>query len=241
MSDAVTPAPARACPRCGERPCRPGQRLCGPCHLEYKRARRAAAPPAKETREGMGQETPQEGPKEPAGWETGVPRVVRPRIPLFGKRPQPGPQLPRDWQARFLQYYAERGVRWRAAKFAGVSHDAVSAAERSDPGFARQVENARQEFADSQELCLDTIGQKGNPVGPIVLLKKHRPAEYIEKNMTISASFTTQLDPEEGRALLRAMLDLPPAVGALEAADPDPARLVLDAEPSGPESAQTAE
>jgi hypothetical protein len=160
---------------------------------------------------------------------------------LTRKRRRPGPQLPDDWTARFLEYYARQGVRWLAAKCAGVSHDTVQRVEGADPAFRAQVENARQEFADSQELRLKKIGQKGNPVGPIVLLKKHRPAEYIEKNMTISASITTQLTPADGRAVLRAMLGLGAGEGTLEAAGPEPARVVLDGEPSGPESAQPAE
>ena len=52
---------------------------------------------------------------------------------------------------------------------------------------------------------LKKIGRKGNPVGPIVLLKKHRPAEYMEKQISISASFTTELPAEDGKALLLAM------------------------------------
>ncbi len=145
-SQSATPVPARTCPRCGTRPCRPGLRLCAECHRAHKQARKATVSPAPGVSSTGGpRETPektetQEGASK-AG-ETAVPRVVRRRIPLFGKRPRPGPQLPRDWEGRFLRFYAEHGVRWRAAKAAGVSHDAVTAAERADPTFARQVENA---------------------------------------------------------------------------------------------------
>jgi hypothetical protein len=148
--------------------------------------------------------------------------------------------VPDDWPARFLDFYSRYGVRWVAAKVAGVSHDTVERAAGADPAFRAQVENARQEFADSQELRLRKIGQKGNPVGPIVLLKKHRPAEYVEKNMTISASFTGILNPEDGKALLQAMLGHAPEA-PLTPPGPDPARIVLDGESSGPESAQTPE
>jgi hypothetical protein len=117
--------------------------------------------------------------------------------------------VPADWPERFLGFYARHGVRWRAAKYAGIAYDTLVRAEAADPIFARQVENARQEFADSQELALEKIGRKGNPVGPIVLLKKHRPSEYIEKNLSISASFTTELPAEDGKALLLGMFGQP--------------------------------
>jgi hypothetical protein len=148
--------------------------------------------------------------------------------------------VPADWPTRFLEYYAKHGTRWLAAKQAGVVYETVLRFEHADPAFAREVENARQEFADSQEQRLRKIGQKGNPVGPIVLLKKHRPGEYVEKNMTVSASFTGTLNPEDGKALLQAMLGHAPEA-PLPPPGPDPTRGVLDGEPGGPESAQPSE
>ena len=230
VADRIVPDP-RPCPRCGVRPCRPGQRLCGPCHLEYKRARRAAAPPAKETRE-VGQETPQERPKE-----TGGPRVVGAPSAVTRKSRRPGPQLPDDWPSLFLEYYARQGVRWRAAKYAGVSHDTVRRAEHADPAFAHEVEDARQTYLDRHALNLNRLAfKKNNVVASIVALKAGRPELYAERNLTINASITTELTPSDGRQLLQAMLGVPSAdaLPALEAAGPDAARVVLDGELSGP-------
>ena len=162
-----------------------------------------------------------------------APRVVHAPSALARKSRRPGPQLPDDWPSRFLEYYARQGVRWRAAKYAGVSHDTVQRAERGDPAFAHQVADARETYLDRHALNLNRLAfKKNNVVASIVALKAGRPELYAEKNLTINASITTQLTPEDGRDLLRAMLDLPAALGALEAAGPDPARVVLDGEPS---------
>jgi len=206
MSDAptLTPPLARLCPRCGLRPCRPGQRLCGPCHRDYKRGRRPTTPrPIRET--------PKETPRETAGeteqeWETGENRVVSDPFAAPLKRRRPGPQVPADWPARFLEFYARQGVRWRAAKYAGIAYDTLVRAERADPAFAEQVENARQSYLDRHALNLNRLAfKKDNVVASIVALKAGRPAEYVEKNMSISATFTTELPAEDGKALLLAM------------------------------------
>jgi len=167
--------------------------------------------------------------------------VVHASIVSPPKRRRPGPQVPANWPTRFLEYYAEEGVRWRGAKHAGVAYETLLRAERADPEFARQVEDARQTYLDRHALNINRLAfKRGNLVASIVALKAGRP-EYVEKNMTITASIATQLTPEDGKALLQAMLDLPPAWGALEAAGPDPARVVLDSEPSGPPASDAPE
>ena len=201
MSEAPRLSPLRSCPRCGLRPCRIGQRLCPACHLAYKRARRATSPPEKET----SQETPQQQePKETPGKETGVVQFPD-ASPL--KRRRPGRQVPVDWPLRFLEFYAQQGVRWRAAKYAGVCHDTVLRAERADPAFARQVEDARQTYLDRHALNLNRLAfKKNNVVASIVALKAGRPQEYIERALTVTASFNADLDAQTGQQLLQAML-----------------------------------
>jgi hypothetical protein len=224
----TAPPAARDCPRCGVRPCRVGQRLCAQCHKEYKhqwRARRAAAlAPTGETGE-----TPRERTEETAGGrETTAKRVIRPPFAGFSKRGRPGPQVPDDWPARFLDFYAEQGVRWRAAKYAGVAYDTVARAERADPVFARQVEDARQTYLDRHALNLNRLAfEKDNVVASIVALKAGRPTEYIEKSMSIGLQATTKLDPAEGDRLLRDMLGLTSPIPALEAEIVEP-RPTLD-------------
>jgi hypothetical protein len=115
--------------------------------------------------------------------------------------------VPVDWPLRFLEFYAQQGVRWRAAKYAGVCHDTVLRAERADPAFARQVENARQTYLDRHALNLNRLAfKKNNVVASIVALKAGRPEQYIERALTVTASFTADLNPDDGARLLATML-----------------------------------
>ena len=123
------------------------------------------------------------------------------------KRRRPGRQVPVDWLQRFLEFYAQQGVRWRAAKYAGVCHDTVLRAERADPAFARQVEDARQTYLDRHALNLNRLAfKKDNVVASIVALKAGRPEQYIERALTVTASFNAELDAQAGQQLLHAML-----------------------------------
>jgi hypothetical protein len=152
-------------------------------------------------------------------------------FPVKGRRP--GRQLPPDWHRRFIEFYAEHGVRWRAARYAGVSHDTVLRAEQADPDFARQVEDARQTYLDSHALNLNRLAfKKDNVVASIVTLKAGRPAEYVEKAMSMTVTATTPLSPEDGKRLLEAMLGHASPTRALEAGSVEPNR-VLDANPNG--------
>ena len=120
---------------------------------------------------------------------------------------RPGRKVPEGWQPTFLEYLRKHGTRWLAAKQAGVSHDTVTRYEHADPGFASGVHAARQEFVDSLEAHMARLlTRQNNVVAGIVLLKKHRPAEYVEKNLSVTANFTTQLPPDQGRQLLHAMM-----------------------------------
>jgi hypothetical protein len=108
-----------------------------------------------------------------------------------------------------------------------VSHDTVLRAEQADPDFARQVENARQTYLDRHALNLNRLAfKKDNVVASIVALKAGRPAEYVEKAMSMTVTATTPLSAEDGKRLLEAMLGHP-APPALLQASPAPAR-VLD-------------
>jgi len=117
--------------------------------------------------------------------------------------------VPDDWPTRFLEHYSEHGTRWRSAKAAGISHDTLERAERADPQFAARVEEARRLFVESLES--DPAGgflqkfRRGDVVAGIVLAKRHDPTHYIERNLTITAHFTTELPAADGKALLAAM------------------------------------
>ena len=101
-------------------------------------------------------------------------------------------------------------MRWRGAKYAGISYDTLVRAEQADLIFAQQVENARQTYLDRHALNMNRLAfKKDNVVASIVALKAGRPAEYVEKAMTITASFSTELPAADGKALLQAMLGQP--------------------------------
>ena len=93
-----------------------------------------------------------------------------------------------------------------------------------DPEFNEAVEDARQGYYDSLEEILQTLGKRGNVVGPIVLLKKGRPADFIEKRLeaSISLQASASVSPEEARALLAQMLAAatPATLKALDEAGP---------------------
>lgn len=59
-------------------------------------------------------------------------------------------------------------------------------------------------------------------VASIVALKAGRPAEYVEKNMSITANFTTELPAEDGKQLLLAMFGQGAAVALHQLEAPPP-------------------
>jgi hypothetical protein len=202
------------CSRCGLNPRVPKQRWCAACRAQAKREARARAA-------ALAHPHPENNPEnvpptvgngeQPSGWALGLAdRVIevtqaRDAQPL--KRRRPGRQLPDDWRARFLEHHAEHGVRWRGARYAGVSYDALVAAEGADPDFARQVEDARQTYLDRHALNLNRLAfKKDNVVASIVALKAGRPSEYIERAISVTANFTAALDPAAGAQLLQSLL-----------------------------------
>jgi hypothetical protein len=50
--------------------------------------------------------------------------------------------------------------------------------------------------------------RKGHVVAGIVLAKRHDPANYIEGNLTLTASFSAELKQEDRQALLQVMFGL---------------------------------
>ena len=126
--------------------------------------------------------------------------AVKPRRPG-------GPPLPPRWRQTFLAEYKRTGAKYHSADVAGIEPDTVVAHQNRDPAFDAQVEHARQLFADSREINLARLADKGNVVGDIVLLKRHRPQEYIERQ-AVAVDVTHRLAESvaDPTALLRAML-----------------------------------
>lgn len=227
----------RVCHRCNVRPPRIGQRWCRECFKDYRAARRTDPRPVRPQRRAetadrtLGlppEETAPADEKAPGGAEIGV---VRKASASGRKRPSAkgGPKVPPDWRARFLRHYARHGTRWRSARAAGISHDTLERAERADPQFAARVEEARRVFVESLESSpaggfLQQF-RRGNVVAGIVLAKRHDPANYIERALTVNANLTASLDPQAGAALLATML------GQLPLAPPLPDARILPVRP----------
>jgi hypothetical protein len=104
---------------------------------------------------------------------------------------------------------------------AGVSPRTAWRWRQQDPEFDEAVEDARQGYYDSLE---EDLQKRGGVVGKIVLLKKGRPAEFIERRLEASISLQTsaQVTNEEAKALLAQMLGAatPATLQALNEAGP---------------------
>ena len=119
------------------------------------------------------------------------------------QKSRPGPPLPDGWRGLFLAYVELNGTLYKAARAAGVSDDTVRRERARDAEFDRQVEEARQFHADELE---EQLRAEPGVVGRIVLLKKFKPAEYIERQSVLNLNVNTEVPPELGKELLLKML-----------------------------------
>ena len=129
----------------------------------------------------------------------------------------------------------------KIARTIGLSdgHGTVSERHREvtrDPKFARAVEVRRQRYADTLEDQFDKMfksNARGNVVAGIVLAKKHRPHDFIERHAGVTMQVDAVATMEQARALLSLMLhDATPELQA-RLAVPVPS-LVAHDEPEGP-------
>lgn len=130
-------------------------------------------------------------------------------------RRRTGKPTPDGWPQAFIVHLAQHGKGWLAAKEAGVSYDSVQRLRAIDPRFATDEHDAMREFTESLEGNLDRIASGDDMpavTANIVRLKKLDPVGYVERNLSISASFTTELPSEDGKALLLAMFGQGPAM-----------------------------
>jgi hypothetical protein len=102
----------------------------------------------------------------------------------------------------FLAYLEAKGTYYKAARAAGVSDDTVLRERRRDPEFDRRVDEARQLHADQLE---EDLTAEPGVVGKIVMLKKFRPGEFIERHAVLNLNVSTE-PPFDPAALLREML-----------------------------------
>jgi hypothetical protein len=117
-----------------------------------------------------------------------------------------GQPTPDGWECM-----AQHGTGWKAAKQAGVSYKTVQRLREVDPTFAQDEHDAIWEHVGALEQNLNRIAAGDDMpavTSNIVRLKRLDPG-YIEKNMSISATFSAELPVEDGRTLLHAMLGQP--------------------------------
>jgi hypothetical protein len=183
-------------------------------------------------------------PRESEPGETG--RVVRAGqgTPEKGRPtpPPPAPYVPfagadaprEPWYSVFLSDLAVNGGISLAAAAAGVHRSLVYRRIDDDSAFAEEVKVAEAYYRDLLEWeSVNLARRKDNPLPYFARLKAELPARYIDRQAVLIGT-DQSLYPEDGRALLQAMLGLGAPGRALEAAGPDPVRVVLDGEPSGP-------
>jgi DNA-binding phage protein len=135
---------------------------------------------------------------------------------------QRGPKVNLHWRDDFLSHYQQFGGLYKAAESAGINSTTVYDEMARNPTFKAAADEARQRFLDTRVANLARLADQGNVVGDIVLLKAGRPAEYVEKNLSITASFSAELDTERAAQLLAAMLPQLTAASMQQLAPPAP-------------------
>lgn len=119
--------------------------------------------------------------------------------------------LPLGWQDEYLLTLEADGGKYRSARKCGVRWRDVLHEQQESPEFQARIEEAMGIFADDIEKKLIDPTNK-NVVGCIVLLKKLRPAEFIEKQAGIAIQVNATnasiggVSEEDAKALLRTML-----------------------------------
>jgi len=138
-----------------------------------------------------------------------------------------GPAVLPDWPQRYLAHLEHHAHGWLAAKQAGVAYKTVQRLRDRDPQFAEDEQDALKECAGLHEVHLDRIAEGDDMpavTANIVRLKALDPMRYVEKAISVSASFTTELPADDGKLLLQAMFSVLPPPAALEQTRDDAAR-----------------
>jgi hypothetical protein len=193
----------RLCWKCEQEPPLPGRTIGALCRAAEKREARA------DRKRAQAPDRPE--PKRAELGRNGGGRETQRSTAAGAKRP--GPPLPDGWRGLFLAYLEARGTYFKAAKAAGVSDDTVLRERRRDPEFDRRVDEARQLHADQLE---EDLTAEPGVVGKIVMLKKFRPGEFIERHAVLNLNVTSEIPGVDAVAMLRQMLaDMSPATKAL--------------------------
>lgn len=193
----------RQCPKCGNEPVAPGQRLGRACFNAYRRAwraRKAAAgaipaavfPPGKPPREN----------RRPA------PGADDPRWPAFAPFAEATTPPREPWYSDYLAHLAVNGGKALAAAHVGISETTVDRATATDPTFRGELEAAQRFYRDLLEWeSVNLARTRRNPLPFFARLKAELPHRYLDRSAVLSLTVQPDAPPtEEARALLRAML-----------------------------------
>ena len=111
--------------------------------------------------------------------------------------------------AAYLEMVAEHGTVRLCAKRLGIPWKEVARRLSEEGEFREAVEHAKEVCAERLEEMLTAPGiDKRQVIGLIVRLKALKPAQYIERQVSMAVNVSTemQVTPEEARALLANLL-----------------------------------
>ncbi len=170
-----------------------------------------------------------------------------------------------ELKVKFINLYAQYGVKFKCAKACGITPYAVTRHEKTDPDFKEAVEWARLVFCDSiEETIIDraihgwdepVYSQRlGTQIGSIrrfdnklleLLAKRHiaafRDKQQVDVNVTggVLVAPSSPAEPQEWANKFKK----PVATDRVEPTDPDPETIIIEAdtaqEPSTPTDTPT--
>ena len=113
------------------------------------------------------------------------------------------------WRKQFLAVYQRTGQLYVSAEAIGVSWSKVERTMQQDANFRNAVEVRRQRYADRLEGQFDNMffhPTRPNVIAGIVLAKKHRPQDFVERHQGVTMNVQALATPEQAHELLRVML-----------------------------------
>ena len=113
------------------------------------------------------------------------------------------------WRKEFLDVYERTGQLYVSAQAVGVKWNTVERTMQQDPRFGKAVEVRRQRYADRLEGQFDNMffhPTRPNVIAGIVLAKKHRPQDFVERHQGVTMNVQALATPEQAHELLRVML-----------------------------------
>jgi hypothetical protein len=108
-----------------------------------------------------------------------------------------------EWVRRFVEALAAFAGEAAAAQAAGIPLRTARILRATSPRFDEECEEALEYRAD--KLAHELPGS-ARPVGSIVELKRHRPAQYVERNINLNVNADAIGAPPDAAATLARMI-----------------------------------